>query len=137
MKKNIALLNRTMVNIMANPETHAQDTWTDPCKSTKCYAGHAATLAGAGFDRKIWQEDEEWYVDCETGQHVPFHHERRQHIRFYAQKKLGLTGNEASYLFDAERTVDQLVEAVDKFSDGYTTAGWGFFRKENTDNTDW
>ncbi len=121
MEKNLPLLKETMQVILANPELHNNSTWISPCDSTMCYAGHAAMLAGAEFDFERYEANgQEWLVDetgkariwCSSGSSIS--------ISSYAQEKLGLSDTEANYLFYANRTVDELVEAVDKFQEGYS-----------------
>lgn len=136
MSKNVTLLNATMNLIKANPILHDQRTWIDPCATTMCFAGHAAMLSGATFDKEIWEWEDEWYVDAATGKHVSEDDELPDdedhcpiHIAEFAMHKLGLTWAERDYLFNHNRTRQQLEQAVAKFSEGYTCDIHGNFFK--------
>lgn len=128
MEKNIPLLKETMEQILKSPEAHHQGSWVDPCHSTMCFAGHAAMIAGATFDPKIYQEEDEWLVDSATGKHVRWDEDAisyRQHISEFAQEKLGLSDMEHGYLFSPLRTKEELQEAVLRFQEGYYMATYG------------
>lgn len=130
---NAKLLKLTMDFINLFPEKHDQGEWIDPCNTTKCFAGHAASLAGATFDQKIWDEDYEWCVDPETGQHIPYKWgEENTYISTYAAQVLELTHVEKEYLFHHSRTREELENAVEMLSNGYTVDYFGdFIKKEN------
>lgn len=143
-EKNIPLLLATMALIKVFPEKHDQDTWVDPCNTTMCFAGHAATIAGATFDRKIHDDDDSWIVDPE-GKHVDeltayegdyWDNERKEGYKLieeFAKDKLGLSQREADYMFHHARTPEQLENAVYKFAEGYTIApNWLEFVKEES-----
>jgi hypothetical protein len=137
MAKNVTLLNATMNLIKANPQLHDQGMWVDPCATTMCFAGHAAVLAGATFDKEIWANQEDWDVDPKTGQHVnPYEYDGGEdeenwpiHVAEFAMNKLGLTWEERDYLFNQSRTREQLEQAVSKFSEGYSCDRHGNFFK--------
>lgn len=126
-QKNVRLLNRTMDLIKMVPDKHNQGTWVSPCGSTMCYAGHAAVLDGAEFDHKRYDRDADWHIDPETKKHVGYWDEDGISVGAYARKALGLTWDESDYLFDGDRTVEELEEAVRKLSAGYTISPWGDF----------
>lgn len=51
---NVALLRQTLAHIEAHPETWYQATWRNPnaeCGTSYCFAGWAATLSGAQWDK--------------------------------------------------------------------------------------
>lgn len=136
MEKNLVLLKETMEHILKHPETHHQGTWVDPCKSTMCFAGHAAMLAGATFNPKIYLEEDEWLVDEETGKHVQWDAGRsRVYVNDFAAEKLGLNDWEEAYLFNAARTKEELIKAVEKFQEGYSVRRkdyeMEFYKEEN------
>lgn len=127
---NAPLLKLTMDYINLFPEKHDQGDWVDPCDSTMCFAGHAAILAGATFKKKIWDDEYEWMVDPETGKHARFGNDKREYIQYFAQRKLGLTTDEADYLFHHHRTREDLKKAVEMLSEGYTVNYYGNYTKK-------
>jgi hypothetical protein len=130
---NAELLKLTMDFINLFPEKHDQGEWVNPCNTTMCFAGHAASLAGATFDQKIWDEDYEWCVDMETGKHIPYEWSSENHyVSEYATKVLDLTWGECEYMFHPARTREELRKAVEMLSSGYTINSFGeFVKKEN------
>ena len=130
---NAKLLKLTMDFINLFPEKHDQGEWVDPCNTTMCFAGHAATLAGATFKNKFWEKDYEWCVDMETGKHVRWNpNGENYYVSDYATKVLGLTLDEREYLFHHNRTREQLEKAVEMLSNGYTINRFGEFVKKDT-----
>lgn len=144
-EKNIPLLLATMAMIKVFPEKHDQGSWVDPCNTTMCFAGHAAVIAGATFDRNIHDDADSWIVDPE-GKHVPeveaydngdyWSGSRKEGYKFieeFAKEKLGLSKREADYMFHHSRSRDQIEQAVHMFSQGYTIdASWREFVKEES-----
>lgn len=131
-EKNVPLLLATMALIKVFPEKHDQGTWVDPdpCGTTMCFAGHAAVISGATFDKEIFLNEDEWILDPE-GKHVSedeahdSNWDRKDGYKYvgqFAADKLGLTLEEASYLFQHNRTREQLEDAVYKFAEGYTVS---------------
>lgn len=137
MTKNVALLNETMNWINLHPEQHNQGAWgeynEEACETTMCFAGHAAILAGGTFDTKVYMDEFEWNVNAKTGEHVASEWvqsdecpccselaEGMTHVADFAAEKLGLSDDERTYLFSGTRTREELNEAVEKFSQGYT-----------------
>lgn len=143
MEKNTKLLNDTLAFIKANPKLHNQGDWIDPgeyeadyqpCSTTMCFAGHAAMLAGATFDKDIWFDEYGWDVDAETGKHTPFcDSENLIHVSSFAGRKLGLDDSERQYLFSASRSIQEIEEAVDMFSRGYSVTWDGEFYESTVD----
>jgi hypothetical protein len=143
-EKNVPLLLATMAMIKVFPEKHDQGSWVDPCNTTMCFAGHAAVISGATFDRKIHDDEDSWIVDPD-GKHVDeaaayegdyWDGERKEGYKFieeFAKDKLGLTNREADYMFHHSRTPEQLEEAVYKFAAGFTiAANWSEFVKQES-----
>lgn len=143
-EKNVPLLLATMALIKVFPEKHDQGSWVDPCQTTMCFAGHAAVISGATFDRKIHDDEDSWIVDPQ-GTHVGereayegdyWDGERKEGYKFveeFAKDKLGLTQREADYMFHHSRTPEQLEQAVYKFAEGYTIApNWVDFIKNES-----
>lgn len=143
-EKNVPLLLATMAMIKVFPEKHDQGSWVDPCNTTMCFAGHAAVISGATFDRKIHDDEDSWIVDPD-GKHVGereayqgdyWDGERKEGYKFveeFAKNKLGLTQREADYMFHHARTPEQLENAVYKFAEGYTIdSSWTTFIKEES-----
>lgn len=141
--KNVPLLMATMAMIKVYPEKHDQGTWIDPCNTTMCYAGHAASIAGATFDPLIFLAEDVWMLDPQ-GVHVPeaeaydgnfYENDRTEGYNFvdeFARDKLGLSRYEADYLFHHSRSRKELENAVQKFCDGYTVDYDGeFYKKES------
>jgi hypothetical protein len=137
--KNVQLLNDTMNWIKAHPELHRQSDWVQPydangeaCGTSMCFAGHAAMLAGATFDPEIFNKLEEWNVDAESGKHVDsteYYNEEMDeydlpdgtvHVSDFARDALGLNSDERAFLFAGHRSVQELEDAVDLLSNGYT-----------------
>lgn len=152
--KNVKLLQDTLSWIKAHPESHNQGDWghydSEACETSMCFAGHAAILSGATFDKDIYLEECDWTVNAETGKHVYTEYVEgddewddsdlkpgTEHVADFAAKKLGVSGDERSYLFGGMRSLQELEEAVDKFSTGHTytfnglTREWGFIKEEN------
>lgn len=130
---NAKLLKLTMDFINLFPEKHDQSEWIDPCNTTKCFAGHAASLAGATFDQDIWEADYEWCVDMETGKHVSWKWgEQNFYVSSYAAKVLDLTNDEREYMFHHSRTREELEKAVEMLSNGYTVDCYGEFIKKES-----
>lgn len=137
--KNVKLLNDTLEWIKANPKNHDQGDWIDPgdneesyeaCNTTMCFAGHAAILAGATFDKSVWFDEYDWAVDFKTGQHIGSW-EDSVHVSIFAADRLGLNDGERYYLYSSERTIQQIEEAVSKFAQGYSCTWTGEFYKED------
>lgn len=130
-EKNIKLLNLTMDFIKTTPVKHDQSTWVSPCGSTMCFAGHAAVLDGAQFNEKLFKEIGDWRIDTETKKHTRSWESIS--VSSYARKALGLDWDEADYLFEGGRTVEELEEAVRKFSAGMTVDSCGNFYNPDQD----
>lgn len=138
MEKNVKLLQDTLDFIKTNPKNYNQGDWVEAgesadevCETTMCFAGHAALLAGATFDKDIWFDEFEWQVDFETGKHGNYYDDDLVHVSTYAASKLGLNANEHSYLFSSERSIQEIEQAVRLFSEGFTVDFNGdFYKKE-------
>lgn len=139
-EKNVVLLMATMATIKMHPEKHDQGTWVDPCNTTMCFAGHAAVISGATFDKDIFESEDGWLIDP-NGKHVSEYDAIDEnchlkdgylYINEYAREKLGLNYQESSYLFNHSRTPWELEEAIAKFSNGYTVDYNGRFVKEES-----
>lgn len=129
MERNVKLLRETMNHILANPENHNQDTWYSPgdamCKTTMCFAGHAAVLAGAQVpDPKLFDGD--WYLKLDGS--LSTHEEymtsmyedtEQQVLRVskWAQRKLGLNSYEFEYLFMFMGTTDEVADRVEQLAE--------------------
>lgn len=86
-----------------------QTTWYDPdrsCGTAMCFAGWTVHLSDRwsfvhdGVD--VWAEDSDGYSYTVAGA---------------ARRELGLTGAQASILFDGNNTLDDLIRLVGKFSE--------------------
>lgn len=137
MAKNIKLLQDTLQFIKMNPQLHDQGDWVqvdednlETCDTPMCFAGHAALLSGGTFDKEIWEEEWDWNVDYDTGKHVSYYAENGAHVSTFAADRLGLNEEERVYLFAGTRSGEELEEAVQKFSEGYTVDFDGNFVKE-------
>jgi hypothetical protein len=124
-QKNLALANVTMMVIEANPDKHDQGSWASPCGSTMCYAGHAGVIAGAKFDKNKAGHD--WYVEPGTLKHLGWdeaYSDPRypsgeiKHISNFAAEKLGFTDAEKEYMFDPNRTVEEMEAALEAMNNG-------------------
>jgi hypothetical protein len=108
MERNTELLERTMQQIMDHPELHAQYTWvgeTTECGTAMCFAGWACVLHGYKVEARAQGT---WIYD--RNQTVP--------IPATARRLLGLTGMEASTLFDGNNTRPMLQAMVKDLVNG-------------------
>jgi hypothetical protein len=81
--------------IKAHPEEYNQKSWHSSCGTTACFAGRAQIMSGKAPDKDTTRRD--------------------------AKIWLGLTKNEADYLFDGNQLFD-VIAGYD--SDGYDRAGY-------------
>lgn len=87
---NTPLLTKVLNHITDHPEEHNQSCWAErgldtPCGTAFCVAGHAVQFAGHQID---WESDE--YADTVVGGGT---------IERVAAQELGLSGQQANYLF--------------------------------------
>lgn len=111
---NAPLLNKVMDHIEAHPELHQQQTWfsnyypsNDPanCQTAACFAGWTALLTDT-----VQVRDDGLYVDL-TYQGVAVYS-----LPELAMALLGLDRNEAQYLFQGDRTREELRAKVDEWT---------------------
>lgn len=134
---DIPLARKTIEHIEAHPEEHNQGAWvttrtefretgvTPACRTAYCFAGHAVVLSGGEFAQ---YDDGEDFVFV----HGPITAQYRQnkayggiHIADYAQHVLGLAPGEASRLFFANNTVEDLRGMVTSLETVGHLADWG------------
>jgi hypothetical protein len=92
---NTELLEQTMRHIIDNPQAHDQTIWATECGTTACFAGWACLLSGAKPQRWLWEWDDTLW--------------QMPHL---AERLLKLESLDASELFDAENTIDDLQNIV-------------------------
>ncbi|ATS92934.1 hypothetical protein SEA_SUPERPHIKIMAN_92 [Mycobacterium phage Superphikiman] len=99
--RNKALLNEVMQFILKYPEAHDQGVYFSECGTVACFAGWACYLAG--YDKVPGSRgivaDPESPKGCD-------------HASFKARDLLGLTTDEAEYLFYADNSVEDLQRMV-------------------------
>lgn len=119
---NKELLKNTLDLINANPETHHQANWVrvepaNVCGTVMCFAGHAAVLAGAEIPDPKKHKVADWYVG-KDGQYLNYEQAGADGdfnyvaVSDYARKALGLSNEQANYLFGPDLDRDDLYVAV-------------------------
>lgn len=106
---NVPLLRKTLEHIEAHPREWNQKTWR--CETGFCFAGWAVELTGGrwvtygnGLYPYVLAEDDD------PPEHVDYDGEVE--CAYRAERILGLTGQEAQYLFHSENTLDDLRRIV-------------------------
>jgi len=125
MAVNLELLNSTLARIKELPQEYRQSTWVSQaennvCGTTMCFAGHAAVLAGAEIPNPKKHSIVDWFVaEDENNSYLNLDDAYysngdtpNQHVQDFATKALGLTYKQREYLFEADRTMDQIEQAV-------------------------
>lgn len=125
MGPNKALLKKTLEQIKAHPELHNQNFWVvaneeNLCGTAMCFAGHAAVLSGAENPDPKKHFIEDWYVrkdnlaymNYEDTYQVPF--KDYESVSKYAGRELGLTSEQSDWLFDSNRTLEEIESAVEE-----------------------
>lgn len=125
MTVNLELLNATLEMIKANPDKYDQNSWvkTDeysPCGTTMCFAGQAAVLAGAEIPDPKKHNIVDWFVSKDEkksylniddvyygNNEVP-----SEHVQDFATRELNLSFEEREYLFECDRTIEEIERAV-------------------------
>lgn len=98
---NVELLTRTLDYIVAHPKEWNQRDWR--CGTAACFAGNAALLAG-------WQ----WIMPFgDPDQYLMSRRLADGRCSTIAQSELGLTEDEAGWLFDGRNTLDDLIQMVE------------------------
>lgn len=121
---NKGLLKNTLDLIKLKPAEHDQAQWVttaenSTCGTTMCFAGHAAVLSGAAEipDPKKHLIDN-WYVGND-GKYLNYFDRQYMSsadatpVAKVAQRELGLTDEQADYLFGPDLDVEDLDDAVD------------------------
>lgn len=104
---NVELLDRTLAHIEANPERWDQAVYR--CATGMCFAGWACTLAGG-----LWISDDDEVLVAEPGE-WPTHQWDGEVVataRVRATRILGLDDAQASDLFSADNTIEDLRRIV-------------------------
>lgn len=130
MTVNLELLNDTLKVIKLNPELHGQSTWVSKaehttCGTTMCFAGHAAVLAGAEIPDPKKHTIDDWFVAKDENNsylnmsQVYYANDAvpNQHVQDFATKALGISSEERDYLFEADRTMDEIELAVQELNE--------------------
>lgn len=123
---NKELLQETLAWIKTKPADYNQGNWVQkaeesPCGTQMCFAGHAAVLAGAENPDPKKHFIGDWYVKNDESKSylnwLDIQKESRSnytHVQEFATNALGLTAADASYLFGADRTVEEIEVAVEE-----------------------
>jgi hypothetical protein len=145
---NKELLKNTLDLIKLKPAEHDQAKWVTlaewtTCGTTMCFAGHAAVLSGAAEipDPKKHSIDD-WYVG-KDGEYLNYY--QMQSLSPYeftsvakvAQVQLGLTGDQADYLFGPDLDVEDLENAVDDLLNDREIAALLYDEDDEDDDDDW
>lgn len=123
---NMDLVDEVMTFLKSNPEKHQQGVWlehideigdghepiapeTNFCGTTGCIAGWAVAFA------KVHDPDVEiiWTDGGGSYVHLPGH-TRCSGVGLAAQEILGLTNDQASYIFDGGRDMEEIEAAFDE-----------------------
>ncbi len=124
MTYNKELLKQTLQRIKTVPMEYNQGHWVkveeaNVCGTTMCFAGHAAILAGAEVPDPKKHVVADWYVaKDDSNSYLNWRQAEAKDCQEYetvsqfAQRALGLNWDEQDYLFDADRTVEEIEEAV-------------------------
>ena len=138
-KRNVTLLQTTMRFIELNPDKHNQRAWVNECGTAFCYAGHAALLAGvteppmsvtASYD--YWGVNISTLESCGVARYEDLN-AGTQIVDEFAAQQLGLTEEEASTLFEADRTVKALRALVDALCNGAWIDNRGYIYLDEAD----
>lgn len=102
MRRNVELLERTMLHILDHPEKHDQSIWVSECGTAGCLAGWACLLSGwtVGFVDNILAREKATVLSPHDGYAYS--------LPWVAAELLGLTGDEAAALFHPENTIAEL-----------------------------
>lgn len=130
---NKELLKLTLDTIQAKPSEYYQGTWvstteSNVCGTTMCFAGHAAVLAGAEIPNPKKHYVADWYVG-KDGQYMNWREAEAanfgdyQSVAVFARNALGLSYEDSDYIFDGDRTEDEIVAAVDDLINDREIAG--------------
>ena len=107
---NKKLLRKVLRYIKTHPKEWDQDIWGEkkPCGTAFCFAGHALAMAGA---KLRWSKpDEDGWQELDA---VRFPHRAYEtNISRAAQRVLGLTGDQAGYLFGGSNTLKEIESIV-------------------------
>lgn len=121
---NKELLKATIDVINAKPELHDQANWVrieeeNVCGTAMCFAGHAAILAGAEAPDPKKHYVADWFI-AKGGKYLNWKEadaadadEQIVSVASYARNALGLDFETSDYMFDGDRTREELTEAVD------------------------
>lgn len=124
------LAGKTENQIRLHPETHDQAKWVSNCGTTACAAGWACKLAGLhefhvyqSDEEKIYQSDEEknGYYGYATMQYYVTNHGVREFISNAASELLGLARDEENWLFDTDRTREEVLDGLIAIREGDQT----------------
>jgi hypothetical protein len=109
---NVQLLRDTLAHIEAHPETWDQATYR--CGSSMCFAGWAAELDGCVWATSglEYSDDNEFVKARESDPESETFANGTIHVHDRAQAALGLTGDQAEYLFGGGNEIGHLRHIV-------------------------
>jgi hypothetical protein len=132
---DIPLARKTIEHIEAHPREHNQGAWVTTwqrfgnaapvCHTAYCFAGHAALLSGGEFAQDNDGEDFVFVQGPITAQYRQNKNYGGIHVADYAQHVLGLAPGEASRLFFANNTIEDLRGMVTSLETVGHLADWG------------
>lgn len=120
---NKELLKETLDIIKLKPSEYDQTSWVrveeaNVCGTAMCFAGHAAILAGAEAPDPKKHYVADWYVNNSDKAYLNWQQYDAAEwgtatsVARFAQAALGLDYDQADYIFDGDRTVDEIEHAV-------------------------
>ena len=121
---NTELAERVLTRIKDKPETWDQSAWaitSDVCGTAYCFAGHALAELGYKMICDASAPDGQLYASDAVAPNG-----RQVSIEEMARKKLGLTWDQASQLFNGDNSLDDLEKMVKHYAntqDG-STMSW-------------
>jgi|SRR5687768_6894074 len=124
---NVELLKETLEIIEKNPQNYDQSNWVrkdsnNVCGTAMCFAGHAAVLAGAEVPDPKKHNINDWYImEDENKSYLNYMQYDALYgdanaisVRTFATEALGIRWEEADYLFDGDRSLDEIRYAVNE-----------------------
>lgn len=126
---NVELLETVLTDVIAHPEHHHQESWG---KRTPC--GTAYCLAGLAIVTVYPDAEFHWVGDADLAYasilDVPIIN-GLTNISFTARVLLGLNWYEQDYLFNGDRTINELTTALNHFKAGQRIDGLLRYTDEN------
>jgi hypothetical protein len=107
---NVALLKQTLAHIEANPHEWNQGEYR--CETGMCFAGWAAILAGGQWENADPETGDVEYLVIEPDDEIAYVFDGGIHVKWRAQRILGLTVDQRILLCAGSNTLDDLRSIV-------------------------